>query len=369
MSTLKTINIVHPSGSPTNLVLGNDGTVGIGATPQIIYERLRVEGAESRIRSRNTTSGAEMYIGSITTNESRVWTSTNTPLTFGVNNVEAMRIDANGNVGIGTASPLSKTNIYNASSNYPLFVQGGSAANNGDGGSIAFAVAVGSAIAGPATAAAAIRSLNSYAGESNGQEGPLAFYTNQRTGTNTYTGLTERMRIDTNGNLLVGTQSYSSNLDGMQLSPSSGIHITSNGGFNISLNKASSPSQTAFQTFYINNVLIGYINYNGGTVQYISVSDYRLKDEIQPLNGSLAKVLAIKPVSYVWKETGIIDEGFIAHELQSIIPRAVDGEKDAVNEDGSIKPQGIDQSKLIVHLVKAIQELSAEVAALKQKIG
>jgi hypothetical protein len=60
-----------------------------------------------------------------------------------------------------------------------------------------------------------------------------------------------------------------------------------------------------------------------------------------------------------------MDEGFIAHELQSIIPRAVDGEKDAVNEDGSIKPQGVDYSKIVVHLVAALQELSAKNDALE----
>jgi hypothetical protein len=85
------------------------------------------------------------------------------------------------------------------------------------------------------------------------------------------------------------------------------------------------------------------------------------------LSGSLEKILAIKPVSYVWKPTGIRDEGFVAHELQSVIPRAVDGKKDAVNEDGSIKPQGVDYSKVVVHLVAAIQELTARLAKLEAK--
>jgi hypothetical protein len=307
MSTAKVVTILHPSSAVDNIV--NDA-------------------------SGNVTAGANLYVPS-------------------------------GNVGIGTTSPLAKTNIYNASSNYPLFVQGGSAGNNGDGGSIAFAVATGSAIAGPSTAAAAIRSLNTYAGESNGQEGPLAFYTNQRTGSNTYSGLTERMRIDASGNLLVGTTSYSPIADGTSISSTAGTAITSNYGFNLALNKSSSPAQTAFQVFNINNTLVGYINYNGAGVTYNTSSDYRLKDEIQPLSGGLAKVLAIKPVSYVWKPTGIMDEGFIAHELQSIIPRAVDGEKDAVNEDGSIKPQGVDYSKIVVHLVAALQELSAKNDALE----
>jgi hypothetical protein len=59
--------------------------------------------------------------------------------------------------------------------------------------------------------------------------------------------------------------------------------------------------------------------------------------------------------------------GFIAHELAEYIPLAVTGEKDAVNEDGSIRPQGVDYSKIVVHLVAAVQELTARIAALEAK--
>jgi hypothetical protein len=72
-------------------------------------------------------------------------------------------------------------------------------------------------------------------------------------------------------------------------------------------------------------------------------------------------------VTYDWKVDGSDGEGFIAHELQSVIPHSVFGEKDAVNKDGSIKPQGVDYSKVVVHLVAAIQELEARLAALEAK--
>ena len=67
------------------------------------------------------------------------------------------------------------------------------------------------------------------------------------------------------------------------------------------------------------------------------------------------------PVTYKWKEEfgGEDGQGFIAHELQEVCPLAVTGEKDAVNEDGSIKPQGIDTSFLVATLTAAIQELKA----------
>jgi hypothetical protein len=83
--------------------------------------------------------------------------------------------------------------------------------------------------------------------------------------------------------------------------------------------------------------------------------------------GALAKVAALKPVTYTWKSTGEASEGFIAHELQTVIPDCVTGEKDAVetytDEDGNeqTRPryQGIDTSFLVATLTAAIQELKA----------
>jgi hypothetical protein len=64
-------------------------------------------------------------------------------------------------------------------------------------------------------------------------------------------------------------------------------------------------------------------------------------------------------VTYTWKIDGSDGQGFIAHELAEVVPDCVSGEKDAVNEDGSIKPQGIDTSFLVATLTAAIQEQQA----------
>ena len=85
------------------------------------------------------------------------------------------------------------------------------------------------------------------------------------------------------------------------------------------------------------------------------------------MTSGLAAVSALKPVIYKWNADNSNGEGFIAHELAEVIPLAVFGEKDAVDKDGKIKPQGVDYSKVVVHLVAAIQELSAKVAALEGK--
>ena len=101
------------------------------------------------------------------------------------------------------------------------------------------------------------------------------------------------------------------------------------------------------------------------SVTYATSSDYRLKQNVKPMTSGLATVSALKPVTYQWKEDGTYGEGFIAHELQEIVPLSVVGEKDAVNADGSMNVQGVDYSKIVVHLVAAIQELKAQNDELK----
>ena len=92
------------------------------------------------------------------------------------------------------------------------------------------------------------------------------------------------------------------------------------------------------------------------------------------MTGALAKVTQLKPVTYKWKADGSDGEGFIAHELAEVCPHAVNGEKDAVDDDGNPKYQGIDTSHLVATLTAAIQELKAivdaqaiEIAELKGK--
>ena len=112
--------------------------------------------------------------------------------------------------------------------------------------------------------------------------------------------------------------------------------------------------------------LVGNIAITSTATTYNSASDYRLKEAVQPISGGLARVSALKPSMYKWKSDGSSGEGFLAHELAEVVPFAVTGEKDAVNEDGSIKSQGIDMSRIVPILVAAIQELAAEVNALKK---
>jgi hypothetical protein len=119
---------------------------------------------------------------------------------------------------------------------------------------------------------------------------------------------------------------------------------------------------------------VGSIVVNSTNVAFNTTSDYRLKENVQPLTGALARVALLKPCTYIWKSNGEAAEGFIAHELQEVIPQAVSGVKDALDEERKIKPQGVDTSVLVATLTAAIQELStaldsanARIAALEAK--
>ena len=123
---------------------------------------------------------------------------------------------------------------------------------------------------------------------------------------------------------------------------------------------------TAYQA---NGTTVGSITSNGTATAYNTSSDYRLKENVLPMTTGLATVSALKPVTYKWNVDGSNGEGFIAHELQEVIPHAVTGIKDAVDDDGKPVYQGVDYSKIVVHLVAAIQELSAKNDALEARIA
>ena len=113
----------------------------------------------------------------------------------------------------------------------------------------------------------------------------------------------------------------------------------------------------------------GSISITSGATAFNTSSDYRLKNTIAPMTGALAKVAALKPVTYKWNIDNSEGEGFIAHELAEVCPHAVTGEKDAVDAEGNPQYQGIDVSFLVATLTAAIQELSAKVTDLEAKVG
>jgi hypothetical protein len=182
-------------------------------------------------------------------------------------------------------------------------------------------------------------------------------------------GGTESMRIDSSGNLLI---SETTRWRGVGR-----ISMTTDGEDAISI-KTSAAGLIVRKTSYGNSFIglwennggsaVGSITTDGSTTSYNTSSDYRLKENIAPMTGALATVSLLKPVTYTWKESNTLGQGFIAHELQAVVPDCVHGEKDAVDKDGKIIPQGIDTSFLVATLTSAIQELKAELDATKAEV-
>jgi len=105
------------------------------------------------------------------------------------------------------------------------------------------------------------------------------------------------------------------------------------------------------------------------TVLYATASDYRLKEDIAPSVDGIERVMQLKPCNFTWKDSQVRSEGFIAHEVQSVVPQAVVGTKDAVNEEGNMEPQMIDTSQLVVVLTTALQEAVKRIEYLESIVG
>jgi len=159
-------------------------------------------------------------------------------------------------------------------------------------------------------------------------------------------------------------------------------------------------TSTRTHRFFINgNGTVGSISTSGSATAYNTSSDYRLKEDVQPMVGSVDRLMALKPVNFAWKADGSRVDGFLAHEAQEIVPEAVTGSKDAMrteeyevtpaveatyDDEGNIlteavpavmgtrevpEYQGIDQSKIVPLLTAALQEALTEIAQLKADVA
>lgn len=172
----------------------------------------------------------------------------------------------------------------------------------------------------------------------------------------------DRLLIDASGNLLLNTTSLTdTNTHFLWYNTNKAFYVGHASG---------TASGTSFGVFRYNGTVIGSIDQNGTTgVLYVTSSDYRLKDIEGPVQGFKERVLALKPRQGSWKADGSYFAGFVAHEFQSVYPRSVTGEKDAVDNDGNPRMQAMQASspEVIADIVAYVQNLEARLAALEAK--
>jgi hypothetical protein len=249
--------------------------------------------------------------------------------------VETMRIDSSGNVGIGTSSPSAfdaagdNLVVGTGSGNNGMTVYSGTA----NSGSLFFADGTGSAAA----------KADGYIQYTHSNQA-LAFATG---------GGSEAMRIDSSGNLLVGTTSTASG---------GPYRVTADGGNSFRpLACKYDSTGGATQIAFINpNGQVGGITTTGSATAYNTSSDQRLKDNIVDADDAGSKIDAIQVRKFDWKADGSHqDYGMIAQELQTVAPEAVSAPEDPE------EMMGVDYSKLVPMLVKEIQSLRARVAQLE----
>jgi len=176
-------------------------------------------------------------------------------------------------------------------------------------------------------------------------------------------GGTERARIDASGNLLVGTTTSSSASVGIRLygtTAPGAAAFTADGTHSLVAARLNTNGDVA--QFRRDTTTVGSISVTTTNTTYNTSSDYRLKEDVQPMVGSVDRLMALKPVNFAWKVDGSRVDGFLAHQAQEVVPEAVTGEKDGE------EMQAIDHSKLVPLLTAALQEALTEIADLKARI-
>ena len=277
------------------------------------------------------------------------------------NGSTSVTLDTSGNVGIGTSSPSTYGKLAVVGSGF----NGGNAnfVSTSSGNSITVTGVNGAGVNDVAYYNFTDGTNNAFIGltGTNATAGALRFATG--------TSPTERMRIDTSGNLLFGqTASGLQNSNSQSFSPA---------GANVTFNHSNTSGGFAYLVFGYNGSSIGSITQNGTTgVLYNLTSDYRLKNDQQPLTGAKEFVMALQPKKWQWWDGSGEGVGFIAHEFMEVAKYSGHGEKDAVDAEGKPMYQSIQpsSSEVMANLVAFIQEqqalitqLQADVAALKSK--
>lgn len=269
---------------------------------------------------------------------------------------EKMRITGNGDVGIGTSNPSTKVEISDSSPALRLSDSATIGTSGRKAGAIEFYQNDASGGAGIGS------SITAYHVNQSGNL-DLRFQAGNDT---------ERMRITSSGNLLI--HQSSSSVPGSGNTTEGACFEKAADGSTLFVSRGANASAIFNRNSAGNTVIFNrsgnqhgriVVNSNG-TVSYLNNSDYRVKENVVVLDNAIDRVKQLLPKRFNFiADADITVDGFLAHEAQTVVPEAVEGTHNEVDDDGNPVMQGIDQSKLVPLLTAALQEAITRIEALE----
>jgi len=322
---------VTTSGSgANNNTAGSSIGMGTSATTQPIAG-MRWTGA-SHVGISGSAFSTQIVNDTANSNAFEMYTTGSSPLVFGTAATERLRVTSAGEVLVGKSSPN-----FNSDNRGNVEI--------GGSGSAILSLSAGSD--------------HDYIFNSGSELDILAatgqamrFYTD---------GANERMRIDSSGTISFHGISGRSSAAVGHLSIS---EQTNNRSY---VETSTTTTSLMEMIAFLNpNGKVGKISISGLATNYVTSSDYRLKENVIAMSGATDRLKQLKPSRFNFiADADTTVDGFLAHEVQDIVPEAITGAKDAVDADGNPDYQGIDQSKLVPLLVATIQELEARIEQLE----